>query len=54
MNLVGVCNSKDKNVIWNFLKKYDDSLDPKKNKLLVSDRRLEVISDIETKILRLQ
>ena len=34
MNLVGVCNSKDKNVIWNFLKKYDDCLDLKTNKIL--------------------
>ena len=32
MNLVGVCNSKDKNVIWNFLKKYDDNHDSKTNK----------------------
>lgn len=34
MNLVSVCNSIDKKVIWGFLKEYDENLDPKINKSL--------------------
>ena len=34
MNLVGVCNSVDKKIIWNFLREYDEHLDPQTNKLL--------------------
>ena len=29
INLVSVCNSQDKNVIWGFLKEYDKKLNPK-------------------------
>ena len=31
MNLVSVCNSTDKKVIWGFLKAYDELLDPQSN-----------------------
>jgi len=31
MNLVNICNSTDKNVIWGFVKEYDNSLNPKDN-----------------------
>ena len=31
MNLVSICNSTDKNVIWGFIKEYDDSLNSKNN-----------------------
>jgi len=31
MNLVNVCNSTDKNVIWKFVNEYDKSLNPKDN-----------------------
>ena len=31
MNLVNICNSIDKNVIWGFVKEYDNSLNPKDN-----------------------
>ena len=34
MNLVSVCNSIDKKVIWSFLKEYDEYLDPLSNKSL--------------------
>ena len=34
MNLVGVCNSSDKNVIWGFVKEYNNNLDPKSNQSL--------------------
>ena len=31
MNLVNICNSTDKNVIWGFIKEYDNSLNPHDN-----------------------
>jgi lysyl-tRNA synthetase class 1 len=31
MNLVNICNSTDKNVIWGFVKEYDNSLNPNDN-----------------------
>ena len=31
LNLVSVCNSNQKNVIWSFVNEYDSSLNPKKN-----------------------
>ena len=31
MNLVNICNSTDKNVIWGFVKEYDNLLNPKDN-----------------------
>ena len=34
MNLVSICNSTDKKVIWGFLKEYDKNLNPKSNKNL--------------------
>ena len=34
MNLVNICNSTNKKVIWGFLKEYDQSLDHKNNPLL--------------------
>jgi len=34
MNLVSVCNSTDKKIIWGFLKEYNNNLDPVKNKSL--------------------
>ena len=34
MNLVSVCNSTDKKVIWKFLKEYDESLNAQSSKLL--------------------
>ena len=36
MNLVGVCNSINKRVIWDFLREYDKHLDPQSNKSLDS------------------
>ena len=34
MNLVSICNSTNKKVIWGFLKEYDQSLDSQGNLLL--------------------
>ena len=34
MNLVNICNSTDKEVIWGFLKEYDNSLNNQNNPLL--------------------
>ena len=31
MNLVNICNSTDKNVIWSFIREYDNSLNSKDN-----------------------
>ena len=39
MNLVSVCNSKDKEVIWSFLKEYDQTLDASVNESL--DRSID-------------